>query len=97
MALWTWGSRFSLGLFYPTGELMMQGEVDIIQLCAEGYPSSQVRALACSLALLLTDIPLVLNDYPQLVTETGRSFWLPRWIEGPFARQNHGSLLEGMP
>jgi len=84
-------------VFIQLGNLMMQGGIDIIQLCAEGYPLSQVRTLACSLALLLTDIPFILNDYPQLVTETGRSFWLPRWIEGPFARQNHGSLLEGMP
>lgn len=58
---------------YLAAESMRQGGVDIIQLRAKGHPSSEIMALACSLAPLLVDIPFILNDYPQLVTRTGVS------------------------
>ena len=54
-----------------TAHAMLEGGVDILQLRAKGYPLSTIKTLASSLAPLLHDIPFIINDYPELVTETG--------------------------
>lgn len=50
---------------------MIEGGVDILQLRAKGYPTSKIEPLARSLSSLLSGIPFILNDHPQLVIQTG--------------------------
>ncbi|PWU05397.1 MAG: thiamine phosphate synthase [Verrucomicrobia bacterium] len=52
-------------------EAMIEGGVDILQLRAKGHPTSTIKSLATSLASSLGDIPLIINDHPELVAETG--------------------------
>lgn len=56
---------------YPIAKLMQQGGVDMIQLRAKGYPTSEIKVVVRSLVPLFKSIPFILNDYPQLVAETG--------------------------
>jgi thiamine-phosphate pyrophosphorylase len=56
-----------------TAYAMMEGGVDIFQLRAKGYPASTIKTLASTLAPIFQDhgIPFIINDYPELVPETG--------------------------
>lgn len=54
-----------------TAEAMLQGGVDILQLRAKGHSLSTIKTIASSLSPLLQGIPFIINDYPELVSETG--------------------------
>jgi thiamine-phosphate pyrophosphorylase len=54
-------------------ERMVAGGVDVIQVRAKGWEEEDVEGLAGSVAEVLsgTGVPLILNDFPQLVPSVG--------------------------
>jgi thiamine-phosphate pyrophosphorylase len=57
----------------PTARLMLEGGVGVLQLRAKNLAPSEISPLARSLAPLCESagVPLILNDHPALVAETG--------------------------
>jgi thiamine-phosphate pyrophosphorylase len=67
-----------LGYVAPTGvervaSQMMEGGVDLLQLRAKNHSESEIERLAAKLAPITESagIPLILNDFPQLVPSVG--------------------------
>ena len=57
----------------PMTELLIQGGIDILQLRAKKQSRDEIRVMARKLAPIChqAGIAFILNDYPDLVTETG--------------------------
>jgi thiamine-phosphate pyrophosphorylase len=56
-----------------TVDKMLEGGVDILQLRAKGYDENQIEQLALRIAPLTqaANVPLILNDHPELVPAVG--------------------------
>jgi thiamine-phosphate pyrophosphorylase len=52
---------------------MLDGGVQVLQLRAKEKSRHEIRSLACDMAPLCHahQVPLILNDYPEMVTQTG--------------------------
>ena len=59
------------GAAYHAAEKLLEGGVDLLQLRAKGAPKSLVAALAVEIHALTRPrgVPLILNDYPELLRE----------------------------
>jgi thiamine-phosphate pyrophosphorylase len=67
---------------------MLEGGVDILQLRAKGYAAEQIVGIAASILPIAREAgaPLVINDFPDLVPQTGAA--------GAHIGQDDGNLLD---